>query len=67
MDVQVLGQLIGTLGFPIVACCALFWLVDKNETRHNDEINSLRSTIQDNTKILASLQELIKQLLNKEN
>lgn len=67
MDIQVLGQLIGTLGFPIVACCALFWLVDKNETRHNEEINSLRSTIQDNTTILAQLQELIKQLLNKES
>lgn len=67
MDVQIIGQLIGSLGFPIVACCALFWLVDKNETRHTEEINSLRKTIEDNTNILSSLQELIKQLLNKES
>lgn len=65
MDVQVIGQLIGTLGFPIVACCALFWLIDKNETRHNEEIGGLRKTIDENTKILTSLQELIKQLIYK--
>lgn len=65
MDVQVLGQLIGSLGFPIVACCALFWLIDKNETRHTEEIGGLRKTIDENTKILTSLQELIKQLIYK--
>ena len=36
MDVQVIGQLIASLGFPIVACCAMFWMVNKNEERHTD-------------------------------
>ena len=66
MDVQIIGQLIGTLGFPIVACCAMFWLVDKNETRHKEEIDGLRKTIEDNTNILSSLKELIQLLINKE-
>lgn len=29
MDVATVTQLIGSLGFPIIACCALFYLYDK--------------------------------------
>lgn len=67
MDVQVIGQLIASLGFPIVACCALFWLVDKNETRHKEEMDGLRKTIEDNTNVLTSLKELIQIIVNKES
>lgn len=45
MDAQVIGQLIATLGFPIVAAAAMFWMVNKNEERHNNHIiriNSIR-------------------------
>ena len=66
MDVQVIGQLIASLGFPIVACCAMFWMVNKNEERHMDEISDLRKTIEDNTSVLASLKELIQIVINKE-
>lgn len=66
MDVQIIGQMIASLGFPIVACCALFWLVDKNETRHKEEMDSLRKTIEDNTNVLTSLKELIQIIVNKE-
>ena len=67
MDVQVIGQLIASLGFPIVACCAMFWTVNKNEERHKDEIGDLRKTIEDNTSVLASLKELIQIIVNKES
>ena len=66
MDVQVIGQLITSLGFPIVACCALFWMVNKNEERHKEEMDGLRKTIEDNTNVLASLKELIQIVINKE-
>ena len=65
MDVQVIGQLIATLGFPIVACCAMFWMVNKNEERHKEEIGDLRKTIEDNTSVLASLKELIKIIVDR--
>lgn len=65
MDVQVIGQLIASLGFPIVAAAAMFWMVNKNEERHKDEINSLRKTIEDNTSVLASLKELIKMVIDR--
>lgn len=67
MDVQVIGQLIASLGFPIVACGAMFWMVNKNEERHKDEIGNLRKTIEDNTSVLASLKELIQIIVNKES
>lgn len=67
MDVQVIGQLIASLGFPIVACCAMFWMVNKNEERHTDELNGMRKTIEDNTNVLSSLKDLIQLLINKES
>ena len=66
MDVQVLGQLVASLGFPIVACGALFWMVNKNEERHKEEMDGLRKTIEDNTNVLASIKELIQIVINKE-
>ena len=67
MDVQVIGQLVASLGFPIVACGAMFWMVNKQEERHGEEIGSLRKTIEDNTNVLASLKELIEIIVNKES
>lgn len=67
MDVQVIGQLIASLGFPIVAAAAMFWMVNKNEERHKDEIDSMRKTIDENTSVLASIKELIQILINRES
>jgi len=67
MDAQVIGQLIASLGFPIVAAAAMFWMVNKNEERHKDELDSMRKTIDENTSVLASIKELIQILVNKEN
>ena len=67
MDIQVIGQLVASLGFPIVACGAMFWMVNKQEERHGEEIGSLRKTIEDNTNVLASLKELIQLIVNKES
>ena len=67
MDIQVLGQLIASLGFPIVASCALFWLVNKQDERHKEEMKGLRETIEDNTNVLTSLKEVIQIIVNREN
>ena len=66
MDAQVIGQLIASLGFPIVACCAMFWMVNKNEERHKEELDGMRKTIEDNTSVLTGIKELIQLLINKE-
>ena len=66
MDVQVIGQLIASLGFPIVAAAAMFWMVNKQEERHKAEMDGMRKTIEDNTNVLLSLKELIQIIVNKE-
>lgn len=66
MDAQVIGQLVASLGFPIVAAAAMFWMVNKNEERHKDELDSMRKTIEDNTNVLSSLKDLIQLIINKE-
>ena len=67
MDAQVIGQLIASLGFPIVASGALFWFINKQEDRHKEEIASMRKTVEENTTVLSSLKELIQILINKES
>ncbi len=66
MDIQVIGQLVASLGFPIVACGAMFWMVNKQEERHKEEMDGMRKTIEDNTNVLTSLKDLIQIMINKE-
>lgn len=43
MDYNALGQLIGTLGFPIVMCGALFWMLNttlKENTESNRDVRT---------------------------
>lgn len=67
MDVQVIGQLVTSLGFPIVACGALFWFINKQDERHKEEMDGVRKSLEDNTNVLSALKELIGTLINKEN
>lgn len=53
MDIASIGQLIGSYGFPIVACGALFWYIVKEE-------REMRSIVQQNTTVIAQLLEHLK-------
>ena len=53
MDIASLGQLIGSYGFPIVACGALFWYIVKEE-------REMRTIVQQNTTVIAQLLEHLK-------
>ena len=66
MDYDMIINFISTLGFPIVVCCALFWWVNKQAEAHKEEIDSLRTTIQDNTTLLHEVKELISALIQRE-
>ena len=63
MDIQVLSQIITSIGFPIVAAGALFWYVNKLTESHKEEIEAMRKTIESNTNILIELKELIKHMV----
>lgn len=49
MDVTMVTQLVGSLGFPIVCCGALFWYMVKEKDAHKDEIEELRKSVEANT------------------
>lgn len=42
-------SLIGSLGFPIVACGALFWKINQQDKQHTEEMKQLTATVQNNT------------------
>lgn len=60
MDVNVIMQAISTVGFPICACGALFWMINKQDESHKHEIDSLRSVLEANTQALTELKDMIK-------
>ena len=55
MDVNVLTQLIGSLGFPIVCCGALFWRMIKQDTMHKEEMTKFTDAINNNTSVMNEL------------
>lgn len=57
MDVNVLIQLVGSLGFPIVACGALFWRMVKSDEQHKEEMNKMSEALNNNTNALVQLTE----------
>ena len=44
-EVQVITQVISSVGFPIVACGALFWMINKTMSELTDAICELTQTL----------------------
>ena len=59
MDVNVIISAISTVGFPIVCCAALFWMINKQDENHKAEVNALRSVLEENTKAIIQLKDLL--------
>ena len=63
MDIDSIVQLISDVGFPVAVCIALFFYMEKQNERHQQEIDKLNETVQSNTKVLTELCTLIKTLI----
>lgn len=57
MDVNSIIQLVGSLGFPIVACGALFWRMVKSDEQHKEEMTKMSEALNNNTSALVKLTE----------
>lgn len=57
MDVNAITQLIGSLGFPIVCCGALFWRMIKSDEKHQQEMDKMSDALNNNTLALTRLTE----------
>lgn len=45
MDANAIISLVGTLGFPIIMCGALFWYMIKQNEQHSTESREMRDAI----------------------
>lgn len=64
MDAQAVSTLITSVGFPIAACCAIFYMMNKEREDHKDEVDSLKGVIADINETLSALKQLIQDKLN---
>lgn len=62
MDIATITSLIGSLGFPIAACIALFYYLNKEREVHEKEIDELKNCINENNTILAALKTLLESI-----
>lgn len=55
MDFSTLSQLISSVGFPIAACVALFWQMNRESTQHKEEMDALKESLNQNTLAITKL------------
>ena len=55
MDYNAIAAIIGSLGFPIVACGAMFWMM-------NTTMKEFKETVAENTKAMTELVTTVKTL-----
>lgn len=55
MDFSTVSQLISSVGFPIAACVALFWQMNKESTQHKEEMDALKESLNQNTLAISKL------------
>lgn len=61
MNVQDITTLVSSLGFPIVACGALFWSNLKTSEHYTTTIEEMRKAIEDNTIVTKQLIDKLEQ------
>ncbi len=63
MDINNIAQLISTIGFPIAACCAIFFMMNKEREDHKAEVDSLKGVLSEVKETMAALKQLIEDKL----
>ena len=66
MDINAISQFIGSYGFPIVACGALFWYIVKEQRESRKTQDELKSVIQSNTEMIKQLCDLVREVIKRE-
>ena len=55
MEVETAVSLISSVGFPIAACIAMAIYIKQRDTKHEQEVDKLRQSIDNNTKVMTEL------------
>lgn len=67
MDIESVTSLITTVGFPIVCCIYMAYMVKDMNEKHQSEMNSMRDALNANTNAIDKLEALINQLMQRLN
>jgi len=65
LDANILMEGVQTLGFPIVMVLLMGWYINKKDNGHKEEIDTLRETIENNTKVLLKLESVMTILIER--
>lgn len=60
MDVGVIQQLIGSLGFPIACVICMFYMWNKEREDHKIEMTNMTTALNNNTQALIRIEEFLK-------
>ena len=55
MDINTVTTLISSVGFPIACCIYLIYSNNKTAEKHAEEVEKLRVTVENNTKVMLKL------------
>lgn len=55
MDMSAITTLISSVGFPIACCVYLIYSNQKTSEKHAEEVEKLRETVDNNTKVMLKL------------
>ena len=59
MDIGVITQLIGSLGFPIACVVAMFFFWNKEREDHKSEMQKMTEALNNNTRALIKIESII--------
>lgn len=59
MDVQAIMSAISTVGFPIVMCLILLYLMNTQSEQHKEEMNKITEALNNNTLAVQHLTDML--------
>jgi len=62
-NIDLIVQVISTVGFPIAMCGIMFWFLTEEQKNHKAEMMELKDVIARNNEVLAGLKQLIEDKL----
>lgn len=65
MDVANITSMISSVGFPIVACIFMAYMLKEITEKHETEMNNMREALNSNTNAITKLEVLINTVLQK--
>ena len=63
MDTNEIVTLINSVGFPIVACGVIAYLLYKQADNHKTEIEQMTKTLNENTNVISQLKQMLTDIL----